>query len=179
MIRIMTTLVVLVGGVATFAPLVNAQQTQRVQADRPAPQVRVVARNLNNPSGVAIQAETNHIFVSERRGVVRFFRKEEGGRGRRMEINGFPTDIYGKGPMYDIGPLGLAWLDYHLVVGGGSRPDGEELVHIFDIEETPAESPQKESDAEYTLGPIPMGEETGKGEGNFYGVAVTRPAQSS
>jgi DNA-binding beta-propeller fold protein YncE len=90
-----------------------------------------------------------------------------------MEINGFPTDIYGKGPMYDIGPLGLAFLDEEtLVVGDGSRPDGSELVRVFKVGTEGAEKPQKEKNAAHTLGPIPPGDDSVMGEGNFYGVAV-------
>ena len=140
------------------------------------------ARNLDNPSGIAIQPGTGHIFVAEHRGVVRFFQvaaNPEGKRvrGRAMEVTKFPTDIYGKGPMYDIGPLGVAFLDAsHVVVGDGSRPDGEELVRVYEVGSTPAEKPAKEDSAKMTLGPIPPGDQTAKGEGNFYGVAVAQDA---
>ena len=37
----------------------------------------------------------------------------------------FPLDVYGKGPQYRIGPLGLAFAGKNvLVVGGGGQPDG-------------------------------------------------------
>lgn len=143
------------------------------------PAAQPFARNLDNPSGVAIQPGTGHLFVAEHRGIVRFYQKEAGAdgkptRGRAMEVTKFPTDIYGKGPMYDIGPLGLAFMDAsNLVVGDGSRVDGEELVRIYSVSSTPAEKPAAEGAAAVTLGPITAGEQSAKGEGNFYGIAIT------
>jgi hypothetical protein len=141
-------------------------------------QPRAVADDFDNPSGIAIHPETGNIFVAEHRGVFRLYRTE-GMRGwqRSEEIGGYPTDIYGKGPMYNIGPLGLAFVDdHHLVVGDGSRVDGEELLRVYDIEEAPLTTPMAEGDAEITLGPITAGEFTEKGEGNFYGIAVSQNA---
>ena len=146
------------------------------------PVARRYAGNLDNPSGIAIQPGTGHVFVAEHRGVVRFFDKEpdaEGkkARGRAMEIGQYPSDIYGKGPMYDIGPLGLAFQSAtQIVVGDGSRIDGEELVRLYTLASTPAEKPAREDSASATLGPIKAGDLSAKGEGNFYGIAVTADA---
>ncbi len=134
-----------------------------------------VARNLDNPSGIAIHPETGHLFVATHKGVIRFtpVEGEKPGLKRKVEIAKYPSDIYGKGPMYDIGPLGLAFLGKdHLVVGDGSRPDGEELVRVYKIGATAPEMPVKEDSAEFTLGPISAGAESAKGEGNYYGVCV-------
>ena len=94
----------------------------------------------------------------------------------QVEIGGFPTDIYGKGPKYNVGPLGLAfWDDEHLIVGDGTRPDGDELVRIYKIGKEAAHKdlvPIHEDAAVATLGPIKASEESAKGEGNFYGVAT-------
>lgn len=141
------------------------------------PQAEPLVTNLQNPSGIAIQPETGHVFVASRHGIYRYVPGAEGAT-IRLEIlndNYKKTDIYGKGPKYDIGPLGLAFLDKdHLVVGDGSRPDGEELVRVYKI--GPVEgadaSPAKEETAVHTLGPIKAGDQSAKGEGNFYGVAV-------
>lgn len=144
------------------------------------PAVRSVAGNLDNPSGVAIHPETGHIFVAEHRGVLRLSpQTEEGKKGmaRTFEVRKYPSDIYGKGPMYDIGPLGVAFLNgEHLIVADGSRPDAEELVRIYEIAATPPEKSQAEDAATYTLGPIKPGDASEKGEGNFYGIAVTNQA---
>ena len=134
---------------------------------------RVVARNLDNPTGIAIHSGTGHIFVADRNGIVRFYRTEGRGLKRAVEINEFPTDQYGKGPIYDIGPLGIAFMDEeHLVVGDGSRKDTDELILVYDIYEDPPEEPASADSAEYTLGPLESTDEL-KAEGNYYGVAVT------
>ena len=46
----------------------------------------------------------------------------------------FPLDVYGKGPMYNMGPLGLAFLDRDtLVVGGGGLVDDNELLRVYKV----------------------------------------------
>jgi hypothetical protein len=165
----------------TLASLILAGSLAPLSADdQPAQQPRrggprAIADDFDNPSGIAIHPENGHIFIAEHRGVFRLYRVEgERRRQRSEEITQYPTDIYGKGPMYNIGPLGLAFVDdHHLVVGDGSRVDGEELLRVYDIEEAPPETPMAETDAEITLGPITAGEFTEKGEGNFYGIAVS------
>ena len=133
----------------------------------------VVADGLINPSGVAVQPGTGHVFIASQAGVHRLDPKS----GKlTAEITGYPdpTDIYGKGPKYDIGPLGLSFLDQNtLVVGDGSRVDGEELVRIYQVGDEPAAKPQMESKASKTLGPIAASDLSIKGEGNFYGVVAT------
>lgn len=156
----------LLGGLAIAAAM-------SVSAQAEGPTAKVVADGLDNPSGVAVQPGTGHVFIASHAGVHRLDPKS----GKlTAEVTGYPdpTDVYGKGPKYAIGPLGLAFLDQnHLVVGGGSRKDGEELVRIFKVGNEPAAAPQKESEAAQTLGPIPMSDLTIKGEGNFYGVAAS------
>jgi len=164
----------------TAAALLIAAVPALAQDDppKPAPAPVPVAQNLDNPSGIAVHGETGHIFVAERRGILRLF-KEEGKKGysRKFEVNKYPTDIYGKGPMYDIGPLGVALLGTdHLIVGDGSRPDGEEVIRIYEIGVAAPEKPTAEKDAKYTLGPITAGDASAKGEGNYYGVAVSKSA---
>jgi DNA-binding beta-propeller fold protein YncE len=153
----------------SFAPALGQNQQQ--------PGPRPAGGNLDNPTGIAFHPKTGHMFVAERRGVVRFYQDPNAEQGRRrqkkMEINGFPSDIYGKGPMFDIGPLGLAFLDEeHLVVGDGSRVDKEEMILVYDVSETPAEMPAKADTAEYKLGPLGPND-MGQAEGNYYGVVVT------
>ena len=101
--------------------LISAADAQN--RDRNAP--RAIGGAFDNPTGIAIHPETRHIFVADRTGVTRLARerRQEGQRPqlkRVAEITGFPSDIYGKGPMFDIGPLGLAFLDdEHLIVADG------------------------------------------------------------
>jgi hypothetical protein len=134
---------------------------------------KVVAKGLDNPTGLAVQPGTGHVFIASHAGVHRLDPKS----GKvTAEITGYPTEgSYGKGPKYAIGPLGLAFLDAeHLVVGGGSRPDGDEFVRVYKVGTEGKE--QKETDAVKTLGPIKPSDDSIKGEGNFYGVAVVNGA---
>ena len=135
---------------------------------------KTVVTNLDNPTGVIVHPETGHVFTASRYGIHRYV---PGQKKAKLEVSGYPTDIYGKGPKYNIGPLGVAWLDKdHLIVGDGSRPDGEELVRIYKIPAEAPEKSQKEDAAAYTLGPIKAGEQSAMGEGNFYGIAVANNA---
>lgn len=131
---------------------------------------KVVFKGLDNPCGVGVQPEVGHVFVATHSGVVRYDPKAN---KSKMEISDYPTDIYGKGPKYEIGPLGVAFLDKeHLVVGDGSRVDGSEYVRVYKIGGKLPAKTRKEDSADYTLGPIVPGEQSPKGEGNFYSVAV-------
>ena len=129
---------------------------------------KTIASGLDNPSGVVVSKD-GVIFIASHAGVL----SHKPGKGAKTKtvISSYPnpTDIYGKGPKYNIGPLGVALLDDgRLVVGDGSRKDGEELVRVYKI----GDRTQKESDAVQTLGPITASDLTAKGEGNFYGVAI-------
>lgn len=139
-------------------------------------QAKQVASNLDNPTGLAVQPETGHVFIASHAGVVRFVPQS----GKVVpQVKGYPkpTDIYGKGPKYPIGPLGLDFLDKnHLVVGDGSRPDSEELVRVYEVGARAPRQPIAEGKAKYTLGPIEPSGATAKGEGNFYGVAANGSA---
>ena len=135
---------------------------------------RVIGRNLDNPCGVAVQPGTGHVFVAANKRIFRLVPTGDKFK-RSLEIRGFPTDIYGKGPKYEIGPLGLAFLDGEtLVVGGGGNPDGKEIVSFFSVGKKPLAKGEaiKASDAKYTAGPITPGAASVKGEGNFYALAI-------
>jgi len=136
--------------------------------------VESVLSGLNNPCGIAVQPGTGHVFVSDS-GALRVVKFDPAGPGKALDvITGFPRDVYGKGPMYDIGPLGLAFLDQNtLVVGGGGQIDGKELLRVYDVS---SGNVLKAADMKHSLGPIGPGDESIKGEGNFYGVAVTKTA---
>src|SRR5690349_7763885 len=133
--------------------------------------VETVYEGLNNPCGIAIQPETGHIFVADSGNlkVVRIV----GGKAEDV-ITGFTKDVYGKGPMYDIGPLGLAFLDKDtLVVGGGGKPDGEEELFIFTVPK--AGEKAIAADKPKLSFKLPATADV-KGEGNFYGIAITKTA---
>ncbi len=128
---------------------------------------------LSNPSGLAVQPETGHVFVSDS-AAGKIIRVVDG--KAEDVVVGFPKDVYGKGPFYDIGPLGLAFIDKDtLVVGDGSYKDGEEYVRIFTVPAAGKPALNFDKDARAKLGPLP--EKDGlKAEGNFYGVAVGKTA---
>ena len=125
-----------------------------------------VVAGLNNPCGVAIQPKTGAIFVSDS-GAGTVCRIENG--KAVPVITDFPIDVYGKGPKYNIGPLGLAFLDENmLLVGGGGLKDGEELLRLYKL--PAAGKTIKASEMVSGKNIAPTGEI--KGEGNFYAVAV-------
>ncbi|GAA4422628.1 hypothetical protein [Bremerella cremea] len=127
----------------------------------------VILEGLKCPSGVAIQPETETVFVAET-AASQIIRVVDG--KAEVVVSEFPADEYGKGPTYQIGPLGLAFLDKeHLVVGDGSLKDGEEVVRVYTIGENGAEV--QKADAGKKTNPLEAEGEM-PGEGNFYGVAV-------
>jgi DNA-binding beta-propeller fold protein YncE len=142
-------------------------------AKPPKVEITTVLDGLHNPCGVAVQPGTGHVFVSDS-GAGRIVRITKS--GSEDAITGFPADAYGKGTYeeqtkFDIGPLGLAFLDKNtLVVGGGGHKDGSELLRIYEV---PAAGKSiKAKQMKHSLGPIPAGDASVKGEGNFYGIAT-------
>lgn len=128
--------------------------------------VETVVGGLNNPCGVAIQPKTGVVFVSDS-GAGRIC-KIENGKAVPV-ITDFPIDVYGKGPKYNIGPLGLAFLDENnLLVGGGGLKDGEELLRHYKIPAAGKTIKASEMVSSKLLAP----KDDIKGEGNFYAVAV-------
>jgi len=148
--------------------------TSGLSAEEPA--TKTLVTNLENPSGLAIHPESGDVYIASRYGVYRYLPNEKD-RAKKILLEIIntekKTDVYGKGPFYTIGPLGVAFLDKdHLVVGDGSRKDGDEFVRVYKTSSTD-KRPLKEDAAAFTLGPIKAEEGvTAKGEGNFYGVAV-------
>jgi DNA-binding beta-propeller fold protein YncE len=139
------------------------------------PKIAPLITGLNNPCGVAIQPSSGDLFVSDS-GAGRVIRYNPASGGKATAaITDFGQDIYGKGPMYDIGPLGLLFLDKDtLAVGGGEHKDGSEILSIFAV---PAAGKMVKADAaKYKLGPIAPGEQSQMGEGNFYGLAADKNA---
>ncbi len=133
---------------------------------------RVLARGLDNPTGVAVHPTSGDVYIATHAGVMKYTAGTKKKGATTLAIGGYPnpTDIYGKGPKYAIGPLGVTFTsDGQLVVGDGSRKDGDELIRIYNVDGKQA---IKEGDAACTLGPIKPSDQSAKGEGNFYGVAI-------
>jgi len=152
-----------IAGLAIVACLPMTAQAQDAK-------VTTVLSNLLNPSGVAVQPGTGQLYVADS-GALRVLQVDPKDPSKhRSAIKGFSKDIYGKGPMYDIGPLGLVFTDKNtLVVGDGGKVDGSELAYIYSVE---SGNPLEASEAKHTLGPIAPGAESAKGEGNFYALAT-------
>jgi DNA-binding beta-propeller fold protein YncE len=132
--------------------------------------VETVLSELDNPSGIAIQPETGVVFVSDS-GASRIIKVVDG--KAEPVVTDFPVDVYGKGPKYNIGPLGLLFLDQNtLVVGGGGLVDGEELLRVYDLKDMKEPLKADKMKASYKL----AGSDELKGEGNFYALAKTDDA---
>ncbi len=126
---------------------------------------QIVMDGLDNPCGMAIQPKTNHVFIAE------------GGSGRvgklhdvpgeyRLDdvIVGFPQEDFREQSDFQIGPLGLAFLDRStLLVGGGGQGDGEDILSVYRVPHTGKISAD---DTLQTRGPA-------QGQaGNLFGIAA-------
>lgn len=134
---------------------------------------RLVAGNFYNPSGIAVQPETGHIFVCMTDRIVRIVPGDP--HEVHDELIDFPNETYGRGPVYEIGPLGLAFFDKKtLVVGDGGQDDGVEIVRIYTVGDKPLtkDKVRKAADMTSFSAPIAPGPESLGGEGNFYGIAI-------
>ena len=151
----------------------QGQKTQPA-ATSPAVKSRTLVINMYNPCGVAVQPDTGHVYIADsgNQRILRFVPPKSGQEASIAEvINGFPKDVYGKGPKYEIGPLGLVFVSKNLLaVGGGGNPDGKEVLWFFDVGQIKGE-PISTNQVKYKAGPIPKSEQTNRGEGNFYGLA--------
>ena len=133
--------------------------------------VETVLEGLDNPCGVTIQPETGHVFVADS-GAGKIVRIVDG--KAQDVVTDFPIDVYGKGPKYNIGPLGLGFINKDtLVVGGGGLKDGEELLRVYKVPE--AGKPAIKADAMVFNEKLAATDEI-KGEGNFYALAITANA---
>jgi len=133
--------------------------------------------HLDNPCGVCVQPNTQNVFVTAVNGIFRYVRGTPHKIYLEIDRGAMPVkDVYGKGPMYDIGPLGCAmWGNDHLIIADGSLKDGEEVVRIYKVgdQAPPPKMIPAENSAETTLGPIAPGSEASpKGEGNFYAAVI-------
>jgi DNA-binding beta-propeller fold protein YncE len=136
--------------------------------------VETVVGGLSNPCGVAVQPGTGAIILTD--SATGRVCKVDGGKLIDL-ITGSPKDVYGKGPFYDIGPLGVAFSadGKSLIVGDGGYKDGEECVRVFTMPEAGKPALNYEKDAAAKLGPLgPEG--TVLGEGNLYALAITPTA---
>ena len=172
-----------------FAPVAWSQETPKaeekkveetkveekkgeVPAEKPAePATKITVIHLENPSGVTVHPGTGHVFITSRQGVFRYVPST---RKIYLEVHEFPTDEYGKGPKYNIGPLGCTlWGTDRLIVPDGSQKDGDEVVRIYKIADELPAKPRPATETEFVLGPIKASSDGSyKGEGNYYAAVV-------
>lgn len=127
----------------------------------------VVVAGLTNPTAIAIHPTNSEVYVSDS-GAGRVCRVVDG--QLQDVVTGFALDLYGKGPAYKIGPLGLTFADPQtLIVGGGDLPDGQELVREYGVTAAGAAAVGVD-EAAAKIGPL-AGEGDVPAEGNFFGVA--------
>ncbi len=128
-----------------------------------------VLEGLNNPTAIAVQPGTGHVFVADS-GAQRVIRVIEG----KIEevIIDFPKDVYGKGPLYDIGPLSLVFIAPDtMVVGGGGMEDGEDTINVYKVPAA-GEPAIKADKIEGEAMMLPKTDDA-PGEGDFYGMVKT------
>lgn len=132
-----------------------------------------ILRGLNNPCGLAVHTGTGHVFVSSS-GDGQILRVDtEDLQATQAVVSGFPKDVYGKGPMYDIGPLGLVLIDNGktLVVGGGGHVDGQEIMRAYTLPD--GDKTLTADEMAWSAGPIGPSDDSPMGEGNFYDLAAS------
>ena len=118
----------------------SAQELSEYATSKLNLKVEVVLEGLLNPSGIAIRpgasADEAEIFIADS-GHLKVVKMKANAPGTAVDVvTDFPKDIYGKGPMYDIGPLGLAFLNpTTLLVGGGGNVDSEEVLSVYKLPE--------------------------------------------
>ncbi|MBM80268.1 MAG: hypothetical protein CMJ78_06695 [Planctomycetaceae bacterium] len=148
----------ILSSLCAIAVLTTATATVNAQ------KVDTVVGGLNNPCGIAIQPETGTIFVADS-GAGRIVKIVEG--KLHNVVTDFPIDVYGKGPKFNIGPLGIGFLGKNtLVVGGGGNIDDKERLRVYDV----SGGTKKAADMVASFG-LKANEDL-KAEGNYYGVAV-------
>ncbi len=140
---------------------------QKAAVDPGTTQGEVKLEGLNNPTGIAIQPETATLFIADS-GSLKIVKVVD---DKAVDvITDFPKDVYGKGPMVNIGPLGLLFLDKNtLVVGGGGLPDGEELLRVYTLPEDGQPIKADAMSASFAL----AASDGVLGEGNFYALAAS------
>jgi hypothetical protein len=135
--------------------------------------VEPLITGLNQPCGIAIRPGTNDLYIAES-GAARIIRVRPGEPNRVVDVvTGFAQEPFGPEPSYRLGPLGVAFLDKnHLIVGEGGQPSGRDVVRVFKLPED--DRPLRVDETVQTLGPIPAGQLSETGEGDFFAIATVQ-----
>ncbi len=133
----------------------------------------IVVDGLTHPSGIALQPETNVVFVADS-GAGRIGRIADGKLEPVIEGSQVGKSA-GRANQEAVGPLGLAFVDQQtLIVGDGGYGAGADCVRIFKLPEDD-KTLAYEADAQTKLGPAPA-EEGKPAVGFFMGLALAKHA---
>ncbi|HEV3415447.1 MAG TPA: hypothetical protein VG056_01475 [Pirellulales bacterium] len=140
-------------------------------AEPPSVKTTTVLNGLDNPAAVVNRPGTNELFISESGAgqVVRMLTDRPGVVA--PVVTGFSVAAAPGGLGFQVGPLGIAFLDrVTFAVGGGGAGEGHDVLKIYPL--PPSDKSLKADDVRQTLGPIGAGADSQAAEGFFYGVAT-------
>jgi hypothetical protein len=140
-------------------------------AEPPKFKIATVLSGLDNPTAVVVRPLTNELFISES-GAGQVVRMSTDQPGKTTPVvTGFPVAAAPGGLGFQVGPLGIAFLDrVTFAVGGGGLKAGHDLLGVYTL--PAADKTIKADDARRKLGPIKAGGDGRTGDGVFYGVAA-------
>lgn len=153
--------------VAPYVVLVLIGLSQIGLAQAPPTPPTEIAGGLDGPWGVAVQPETEHLFVSEsgQGRIVRWINNQW-----QEVVIGFPVEKDPQRLNLPLGPLGIAFLNNDvLLVGCGGAASSEEVVYVFEVPKAGA-SPIQARDG-IRLGPL-RPTRSHPAAGGFLGVAT-------
>jgi hypothetical protein len=141
-------------------------------AEPPKVKVETVLGGLNNPTAVVFRPGTSELFISESGAgqVIRAMTEKPG--KPTPAITGFPVGLAPAPLGFQVGPLGIAFLDrVTLAAGSGGQGAGRDVVGIYTL--PLGDKTLKFDDARRQLGPIKAGGDSKTGEGFYFGIAAT------
>jgi hypothetical protein len=144
----------LVGGLILVA-IFLAPLSITAAADPPKVKLETVAAGLDNPCGITFRPGTNELLVSES-GAGRIVRLPADKAGKPTPVvTGFPVGPAPAPFSFDVGPLGITFLDrLTFAVGTGGDKKGRDVVAIFSL--SAGDKPLTFETARRKLGPIRM-----------------------
>ncbi len=131
--------------------------------------LEIVQEGLNNPTSVAIQPGTGHVFVAES-GALRVIRFVDG----KLEevITDFSKDFFRQdATLYEIGPLSLLFIDQDTLLVSACEI-GDDSIAIYKIPKAGSE-PIKADQIEGEEKRLPAEDDNVPNEGDFYGMVNT------